>query len=406
MCSYNSVNGVPTCLDPLQRAARDAWGFDGYVTSDSDAVEDAWKYHGYVKTAAEASCLALKEGGCDIDSGNTYNDGLRNASFAKACEIDGAVARSMKVRMDLGLFDPPTGPYWSYGEEKIGTDASRELNLRAAGESLVLLRNPTVGGRAVLPLQKGGRVAVVGPHANATAILVQLDSGMICPDDTMECVESPAAAIRRHNGGGSVVVKQGHGLFDSTTDDNTTVADALAAAAAADVVVLGAGIAQCAGHGHGVRPEDCWHGYFGAEGTDRTHIDLPPHATICRCSHSTSRRHLRPQRRSVALAPELAAPNAAVVEAFYPGAAGAEALARHLYGEANLWGRMPYTMYPAWSTHTDARPRRRRDEPRTGTARPRSSPGFGLSYSSWRLRRAALRGGRPAATDGAAPTST
>ena len=226
---------------------------------------------GYVKTAAEASCLALKEGGCDIDSGNTYNDGLRNASYAKDCEIDGAVARSMKVRMDLGLSDPPTGPYWSYGEEKIGTDASRELNLRAAGESLVLLRNPTVGGRAVLPLQKGGRVAVVGPHA--TSILVQLDSGMICPDDTMGC---RAAAIRRHNGGGSVVVKQGHGLFDSATDDNTTVADALAAAAAADVVVLGAGIAQCAGHGHGVRPEDCWHGYFGAEGTDRTHIDLPP----------------------------------------------------------------------------------------------------------------------------------
>ena len=89
---------------------------------------------------------------CDIDSGNTYNDGLRNASYAKDCEIDGAVARSMKVRMDLGLFDPPTGPYWSYGEEKIGTDASRELNLRAAGESLVLLRNPTVGGRAVLSL--------------------------------------------------------------------------------------------------------------------------------------------------------------------------------------------------------------------------------------------------------------
>ena len=134
-----------------------------------------------------------------------------------------------------------------------GLCVARALNLRAAGESLVLLRNPTVGGRAVLPLQKGGRVAVVGPHANATAILVQLDSGMICPDDTMACVESPAAAIRRHNGGGSVVVKQGHGLFDSATDDNTTVADALAAAAAADVVVLGAGIAQCAGHGHGVR---------------------------------------------------------------------------------------------------------------------------------------------------------
>ena len=70
--------------------------------------------------------------------------------------------------MDLGLFDPPTGPYWSYGEEKIGTDASRELNLRAAGESLVLLRNPTVGGRAVLPTEEQLLlVRRVGPEEGA-----------------------------------------------------------------------------------------------------------------------------------------------------------------------------------------------------------------------------------------------
>ena len=400
MCSYNSVNGVPTCLDPLQRAARDAWGFDGYVTSDSDAVEDAWKYHGYVKTAAEASCLALKEGGCDIDSGNTYNDGLRNASFAKACEIDGAVARSMKVRMDLGLFDPPTGPYWSYGEEKIGTDASRELNLRAAGESLVLLRNPTVGGRAVLP-SKGGSVAVVGPHANATAILVQLDSGMICPDDTMACVESPAAAIRRPTA--AARSSSSRATASSTARPTTTRrCDALAAAAAADVVVLGAGIALCAGHGHGVRPEDCWHGYFGAEGTDRTHIDLPPSqrdfiAQVLALNKPTVIFVLN--GGSVALAPELAAPNAAVVEAFYPGAAGAEALARHLYGDANLWGRMPPRCTPRLgSTRTrcssTTSPRR---IARTGTARPRSSP----SASAYVLElapppRRAARGGRRA----------
>jgi beta-D-xylosidase 4 len=45
MCSYNAVQGVPTCLSPLMVAARKQWGFQGYTTSDSDAVADAWSKH-------------------------------------------------------------------------------------------------------------------------------------------------------------------------------------------------------------------------------------------------------------------------------------------------------------------------------------------------------------------------
>ena len=41
MCSYNMVRGTPTCLDPLQKAVRDQWGYEGYVTSDSDSIDDA-----------------------------------------------------------------------------------------------------------------------------------------------------------------------------------------------------------------------------------------------------------------------------------------------------------------------------------------------------------------------------
>jgi beta-glucosidase-like glycosyl hydrolase len=76
MCSYNSVNGIPTCASPLMKAARAAWNFSGYVTSDSDAVGDEWNQHHYVKTGAEASCAAVKDGQCDIDSGNTFYNGL------------------------------------------------------------------------------------------------------------------------------------------------------------------------------------------------------------------------------------------------------------------------------------------------------------------------------------------
>jgi beta-glucosidase-like glycosyl hydrolase len=50
--AITEVNGIPTCLDPLMTAARSAWNFTGYVTSDSDAVSDAWRRHRYVQTPA------------------------------------------------------------------------------------------------------------------------------------------------------------------------------------------------------------------------------------------------------------------------------------------------------------------------------------------------------------------
>ena len=49
------------------KAARAAWNFTGYVTSDSDSVADAVSPHHYAKTKAMASCLAIKDGGCDVD---------------------------------------------------------------------------------------------------------------------------------------------------------------------------------------------------------------------------------------------------------------------------------------------------------------------------------------------------
>ena len=52
---------MPVCLDPLQRKAREAWGFKGYVTSDSDAVGDGCSSHSYA-SCPNASCLAIKAG--------------------------------------------------------------------------------------------------------------------------------------------------------------------------------------------------------------------------------------------------------------------------------------------------------------------------------------------------------
>ena len=56
LCSYNALNGVPTCADKwlLQTVARDTWKFDGYVTSDCGAEGDVFDQHNFTKTPGEA----------------------------------------------------------------------------------------------------------------------------------------------------------------------------------------------------------------------------------------------------------------------------------------------------------------------------------------------------------------
>eukprot|EP00036_Acanthoecidae_sp_10tr_P008588 CAMPEP_0182919026 /NCGR_PEP_ID=MMETSP0105_2-20130417/2424_1 /TAXON_ID=81532 ORGANISM="Acanthoeca-like sp., Strain 10tr" /NCGR_SAMPLE_ID=MMETSP0105_2 /ASSEMBLY_ACC=CAM_ASM_000205 /LENGTH=784 /DNA_ID=CAMNT_0025056151 /DNA_START=43 /DNA_END=2397 /DNA_ORIENTATION=+ len=346
MCSYNSVNGIPTCLSPLMKAARDAWGFKGYVTSDSDSVECAWSQHHYVKTAAEASCLAVKVGGCDIDSGNTYYDSLLegvNQSLCTMADVDRAVFNTMRVRFELGLFDPPTTPFWQLGTKDIGTDAATALNYEAACKGLVLVSNP----KAVLPLKKGLKIAVIGPHGNESTEIIQRDTGKICPNATGEgrnhfsfdCVLSPYEAIAAANVGGSTTYTQGCDLFEPSIDG---FAAALEAAKEADVIVLGLGISETV-------KTPASDPYLEQEGHDRQSIDLPQvqqklATALLALGKPTVAFFLN--GGSVAFRGDVLE-KAAVIEAFYPGMEGSRALADSIFGTVNRWGRMPYTVYPA-----------------------------------------------------------
>ena len=88
-------------------------------------------------------------------------------------DVDAAVANTLKVRFELGLFDDPSKqPLAQLGAKDVGTNASSQLNLRATAESLVLLKN----ANSRLPLSVGKNIAVVGPHANASRFLLQVVS--------------------------------------------------------------------------------------------------------------------------------------------------------------------------------------------------------------------------------------
>lgn len=174
MCAYNAVDGAPACASKmlLEQTLREDWGFNGYVTSDCGAIDDFFhqdghKYSPDAEHAAAAGVLA----GTDTNCGDTYTalvkavqDGLVSESA-----IDTAVKRLFTARFRLGLFDPERKvPYAQIPYSEDDSAAHRALALKAARESMVLLKNEN----DFLPLKPGVKtIAVVGPNATALAAL-------------------------------------------------------------------------------------------------------------------------------------------------------------------------------------------------------------------------------------------
>jgi beta-D-xylosidase 4 len=99
MCSYNAVNGVPSCANSylLQTILRDYWGFgdDRWVTSDCDAVNNILNGHSFTSTLPQAAAVALKAG-TDVDCGTTYSQNLPaalNQSLITEADLQKALVR-------------------------------------------------------------------------------------------------------------------------------------------------------------------------------------------------------------------------------------------------------------------------------------------------------------------------
>jgi beta-glucosidase len=180
MCAYNAVNGQPACASEflLQHTLRGAWQFQGYVVSDCEAVRNIFRDHHYRATQAQASAVSLQRGMDNecIDFTTKVTDDHDYKPYIEAVQqgylpenaIDTALARLFTARMRLGMFDPPsTVPYSKIDEKELDSAAHRELARRIANESMVLLKND-----GVLPLKRDARIAIVGPLAEQTAVLL------------------------------------------------------------------------------------------------------------------------------------------------------------------------------------------------------------------------------------------
>jgi beta-glucosidase-like glycosyl hydrolase len=138
MCSYNSVNGIPTCLDDKAQNGflRNKLGFKGLIVSDCDAVADAWTKHKYCADAPTAAALGIKAG-CDQDCGNTYKaSNLQTALAAGKLtepELDLALGRIMTMRFNLGMFDGAAHvPYTRINNTVLNDAAGQQRQAAAA----------------------------------------------------------------------------------------------------------------------------------------------------------------------------------------------------------------------------------------------------------------------------------
>ncbi|KAL3672396.1 hypothetical protein V7S43_003081 [Phytophthora oleae] len=331
MCSYNSVNGIPMCANnALEKTLlRDTLGFDGYITSDSGAVEAISDMHHYTSSQCEAARLAILAG-TDINSGKLYETCLKELVESKQLEekaLNDALRHTLKLRFELGLFDPiDDQPYWNVTASDVNTEAAKELSLNASRKSIVLLQN----NGSVLPLEKGIKLAVVGPHAKSKLGLLGNYLGQMCHGDYNEvgCVQTPLEAINATNGASDTTFAHGSDIKGNST---AGFEEAAAVVEDADAVVLFLGIDKT----------------VEGEVGDRDSIELP---SIQLQLLKRVRAVGKPTvvvliNGGVIGAEEIVHQTDALVEAFYPGFFGAQAMADVLFGDVNPSGKLPVTMY-------------------------------------------------------------
>ena len=179
MCAYNAINGEPACASQflLQHTLRGAWDFQGYVVSDCDAVRNIFNGHHYRPTQPQASAISVIRGMdnecidfAKVSDDHDYKPYIEavQQGYLPESSVDTALIRLFTARIRLGMFDPPaTVPYMNIDEKQLDSPAHRELARRIANESMVLLKND-----GVLPLKSAKRIAIVGPLADQTAVLL------------------------------------------------------------------------------------------------------------------------------------------------------------------------------------------------------------------------------------------
>jgi beta-glucosidase len=172
MGAYNRINGESASGSPrfLQQILRKDWGFGGHVVSDCGAIDDIFRTHHIADTAEGAAAVGVKNG-CDLECGTTYKALKQSVAQGLVTErdIDISLARLMRARIRLGMFDPPSMVRYAQIPYSVNESPGHDrLARRVAQQSIVLAKND-----GLLPLSKSLKtIAVVGPNADEVMTLL------------------------------------------------------------------------------------------------------------------------------------------------------------------------------------------------------------------------------------------
>lgn len=198
MCAYQRWDDEPCCGNTrlLQQILRDEWGFRYMVVSDCGAVSDFWQSHKTSPDAVHAVGQATMAG-TDVECGFNYvyrsiPEAVKKGVVTEE-EIDKHVLRLLEGRFELGEMDDPSLVEWSkIPYSVVNCDEHQKIALDMAHESQVLLKND-----GVLPLEKGNKVAVIGPNADNTTMMWGNYNGT--PRQTVNILQGISNKIGKEN---------------------------------------------------------------------------------------------------------------------------------------------------------------------------------------------------------------
>ena len=205
MAAYNSLfNGLPAHANPwlLTEVLREEWGFGGIVVSDYGGVDGVAGAHKLAADLPEAAAMCLKAG-LDITLANLDYEDIREAwdrGLLSEEDLDRAVLRLLTVKFSLGLFDEPFADP-DRADRIVRCEEHKRIAAKAARESLVLLKND-----GILPLrpEKNAKIGIFGPGADVLPTGRNY-SGPYAHLWEAPDVLSPLAYFRAHAEGWSVV---------------------------------------------------------------------------------------------------------------------------------------------------------------------------------------------------------
>lgn len=393
MSSYNSIDGVPCSANYflLTDVLRKQWGFNGFTVSDLGSINGIYTSQKVAPTPEAAAALALKAG-LDADLGGSgFGPNLKKAldsGLVSVKDIDTALSRLLRVKYELGLFqNSPVAP--TAAATMVGKPAHVTLALKIAQQSIILLKNDTVQNAPLLPLTKNvKRVAVIGPNADNMYNQIGDYSAPQKPGKVVTVLQG----IRNKLPNAHIQFVKGCAIRDTTS---ANIEKAVAAATSADVaiVVLGGSSARdfktsyentgaaVVKSGSDENISDMESG----EGYDRSTLDfLGLQNKLLQAIVATGKPVILVTIQGRPLNLNWAQQHVpAIVNAWYPGEQGGNALADVLFGDYNPAGRLPVSypqsvgQLPVYYNHQGGKKHRYVEE----EAEPLYPFGYGLSYS-------------------------